>query len=74
MCFYKLWLDLLWGERQNASFCYFHCLWCCSCQRVGGGGLGQKSYLGLAEILSIVCLVYSKDARGCEGKRKIGFG
>ena len=33
-------------ERQNASFCYFHCVECCSCQLVGGGGLGQKVSFG----------------------------
>ena len=32
-----------WG--QNASFCYFGCLECSSCQRVGGCGLGQKVLL-----------------------------
>ena len=26
---------------------------------MGGGGLGQKSHLGLAEISSIACLVHS---------------
>ena len=38
-------VDLLWEERQNASFCYFHCLERCGFQRVGGGSLGQKVLL-----------------------------
>ena len=46
-------VDLVWGERWNASFCYFHCLECCSFRQVGGGGLGQKVLFG-----TVLNLVY----------------
>ena len=37
------------GGTQNASF-HFHGLECAGCQRVGGGGFEQKSYVGPAEV------------------------
>ena len=39
---------------DNASF-YFRGLECCGFWLVGDGDLGRKSYLGLAEISSVVC-------------------
>ena len=34
---------------------------------------GKKSYLGLAEISSIACLVYFKDERGLRGSAKLAL-